>query len=82
MMNKYPGTCYWCNTRVEKNGGHFERINRSWRVIHVLCMHKQRKYKELAKNNHISLEEARERFEVKRISEYSYDFSVENKKYI
>jgi hypothetical protein len=37
MRNKYPGMCYRCSLRVEKNEGHFERHKGSWRTQHAQC---------------------------------------------
>jgi hypothetical protein len=50
MRNKYKGTCYYCNKEVLPNKGHFERYKGGWRVIHAECVLKQRKEKELIKN--------------------------------
>ena len=46
MRNKYPGTCYRCNKRVEKGDGHFERHKGSWRTQHAICAIANRKLKE------------------------------------
>lgn len=45
MRNKYPGMCYRCNLRVEKNEGHFERHKGSWRTQHAQCAIDARKIK-------------------------------------
>lgn len=38
MRNRYPGTCYRCNLRVEIGDGHFERFNGRWRTQHAACV--------------------------------------------
>lgn len=45
MRNKYPGVCYYCHQRVEKNAGHFEKKAGKWQVIHAECVLKQREEK-------------------------------------
>lgn len=44
MRNKFPGVCYRCKTRVEKNEGHFERLKntKGWRLQHADCAIKYR----------------------------------------
>lgn len=37
MRNRYAGTCYRCNQRVEPGDGHFERFKGSWRTQHATC---------------------------------------------
>lgn len=38
MRNRYEGICYFCNTKVEKQDGHFERYKGGWRTIHANCV--------------------------------------------
>lgn len=45
MRNRYAGTCYYCGSTVEKQAGHFEKINKGWRVIHAECVFRQREEK-------------------------------------
>jgi hypothetical protein len=37
MRNRFAGTCYRCNQRVEPGGGHFERHKGGWRTQHAEC---------------------------------------------
>jgi hypothetical protein len=54
VRNKYPGTCYRCNTLVKKGEGHFERYQGAWRVQHATCAIKfkeEKLKKRVAKKN-------------------------------
>ncbi|MBJ8474376.1 hypothetical protein [Acinetobacter bereziniae] len=44
MRNRFPGTCYYCNSHVAKGEGHFEKRQnaKGFRVIHAECVFKQR----------------------------------------
>jgi hypothetical protein len=53
MRNRYPGTCYWCNKKVEPGEGHFERSQIGWRTIHAKpCVFQQRAFKEQARKRY------------------------------
>lgn len=43
MRNRFPGTCYRCNTHVPAGAGHFERSEKGgWKVQHAECAIKYR----------------------------------------
>jgi hypothetical protein len=48
MRNKYPGTCYRCDRRVDAGEGHFERHGGGWRTQHAHCAIQHRAIKRQA----------------------------------
>lgn len=46
MRNRFPGTCYRCNTHVPAGEGHFERHGGGWRTQHASCaiQHRRQRY--------------------------------------